>query len=362
MNRSKPPQGPKPFLKRQLWGVGRTAVWGTLLVVTATLFSYLGPLWWFFDLFCHFRLQYALVLLASLLWFGIRRTPRGFFPLAMAAWLANALPVARLYLPPPEPSGPTSEEADLRFMLINVNAANTAYAQVAEAIRAADPDIVLLEEVTPEWVRGISTRLEGYRFSHFQPRIDCFGIGLLSRIARTHCDTAYIGGAGVPSLVAQVPVKSGSLTVIGTHPLPPTGGRYARARNEQLARLPDALAGQPRPLVLIGDLNSTPWSRHFSQLLKRTGLRNSQQGFGLQRSWPAGRMLMGIPIDHLLHSPEIRVVDRRLGPAVGSDHLPIIVDLALPRIEAADVGPEGVPRGGTPEPLFTTPVPALGTS
>ena len=37
---------------------------------------------------------------------------------------------------------------------------------------------------------------------------------------------------------------------------------------------------------------------------------------------------LGIPIDHLLHSAELQIVDRRTGPDVGSDHRGLVVDIA----------------------------------
>jgi endonuclease/exonuclease/phosphatase (EEP) superfamily protein YafD len=39
---------------------------------------------------------------------------------------------------------------------------------------------------------------------------------------------------------------------------------------------------------------------------------------------------MRIPIDHVLHTPDIRVYERKNGPRVGSDHLPVMVEFYLP--------------------------------
>ena len=50
----------------------------------------------------------------------------------------------------------------------------------------------------------------------------------------------------------------------------------------------------------------------------------------MQASFPAGMAVMRIPIDHLLASCSIGVRDRRIGRDVGSDHLPVVVDLVVP--------------------------------
>jgi len=60
-------------------------------------------------------------------------------------------------------------------------------------------------------------------------------------------------------------------------------------------------------------------------------LPDSRAGRGIQPSWPASLpAALRIPIDHCLVSPGIAVVGRQLGPQVGSHHLPVIVDLAVP--------------------------------
>ena len=58
----------------------------------------------------------------------------------------------------------------------------------------------------------------------------------------------------------------------------------------------------------------------------------SRLGFGVQATWPSVYRIppMMIPIDHCLVSPDVRVVGRRVGPHIGSDHLPVIVELQFP--------------------------------
>lgn len=69
--------------------------------------------------------------------------------------------------------------------------------------------------------------------------------------------------------------------------------------------------------------------------MDRVGLVNSLRCRGLQPSWPAALGPLGIPIDHLLHGPELATVGRERGPAFGSDHRMLHVRLAW--AEEADV-------------------------
>ena len=82
-------------------------------------------------------------------------------------------------------------------------------------------------------------------------------------------------------------------------------------------------------MVVAGDLNASTWSRGFSLLTAPADLVNSQRGFGIQASWPARYKLLGIPIDHVVHSRDLTIVDRRLGEPLGSDHYPLFVTVAL---------------------------------
>ena len=148
--------------------------------------------------------------------------------------------------------------------------------------------------------------------------------------------------AAVPSITAKIRSRGKEFTVIATHPLPPVSPSYFYLRNEQLEKLPDFINGAEDPVLLLGDLNCTPWCYHFQQLLERTGLKNSSRGWGLHATWPTALPLLLIPIDHCLYHPAITIVKKETGPFIGSDHYPVIVDSqssAIQRDDAKQVSP-----------------------
>ena len=162
-----------------------------------------------------------------------------------------------------------------------------------------------------------------------EPREDNFGIALFSRILLTNVAVMELGAAGVPSITASAVVSGREVLLFGTHPLPPGTSEYARLRNEQLREIAAAVRDRREPVVVFGDLNVTPWSPYFRELLREGRLKNTSQGRGLFASWPAGLPLVRIPLDHCLVSESVQVVSKRLGPQVGGDHLPVIIDLVV---------------------------------
>ena len=84
--------------------------------------------------------------------------------------------------------------------------------------------------------------------------------------------------------------------------------------------------------MVLGDLNTTPWSARYRALLDDAGLEDTRVGYGLQTSWPSFLpAVLRIPIDHVLVTPDLAAAEREVGPEVGSDHLPVWVELAVLR-------------------------------
>lgn len=127
------------------------------------------------------------------------------------------------------------------------------------------------------------------------------------------------------------------------HPRPPVKPLWYQRHRAHFARLEKEIGNEHTPLIVVGDLNTSPWSATFQHFLKSSGLQDSQQGFGLQPSWPTYIPKLNmplrlfnvtvpvtvIPIDHVLLSPDWAVLNRKTGLDIGSDHLPVIIQLQL---------------------------------
>lgn len=224
---------------------------------------------------------------------------------------------------------PVGEGARMKILLANVLASGGGHAAVSRLIAEEQPDLIGLVEVNERWLRELAPALEGYAARIEHPRADNFGVALYAR--GTLAGGVEHLAVRVPAIIAEAEVGGARVAVALLHPVPPLDDAL---RRDQLAHF-DAVAARMAarragPLVVMGDFNATPWSRSFARLRGATGTCDSRAGFGVQRSYPVDSWLVRIPIDHVLVSCDIGVRDRRLGPDVGSDHLPVIAELVVP--------------------------------
>jgi endonuclease/exonuclease/phosphatase (EEP) superfamily protein YafD len=277
------------------------------------------------DLFVNFRLQYLLLLsvvvptlfyLRDYRWAGMGVLVLLEQAWALGPWLATA------------DAAPTSDQR-LRLVCANVQRENEDRERLGRWIRAQQIDIVALLEVDEPWLAELVPFLNEFPHRFFEPRSSRFGVAVASRYPLTQQRLLQLGSAGLTTLSMQVQSPQGPLNLIATHPPPPMVPEFFNHRNDQLRDLArEARRMEPGPTVLAGDLNTTPYSRHLLRLEEEAGLRNVRRGQGLLASWPSALPgALRIPLDHLLVSPQIRA-SVRLGPRIGSDHLPVVADLA----------------------------------
>ncbi len=223
------------------------------------------------------------------------------------------------------------DNGSLSLLLSNVYLRNKDYEKIIEVIHRESPDIVVLEEINNGWEQRLLEKLKAeYPVQKTTPREDGYGLAFFSKKPLRFFEVRHFTNGGNPSYRSELELAEGSVQLWVSHPLSPISLREWHFRNEEFTRLSQAASTISAPLVLVGDLNTTAWSPWFKTLLKGTKLRDGSMGFGVQKTWPAGLPgFFQLPLDHVLVSPEIRVLDYRVLEAIGSDHLPVLVRIGF---------------------------------
>jgi endonuclease/exonuclease/phosphatase (EEP) superfamily protein YafD len=299
--------------------------------------SWLATWHWAFELLTHFHVYFllagavlALVALSLRQWWTA-----GLSSLIVAASFPVVWP--HMHLPPtdlqPQP-GPV-----VRLLFANLHNWKTDLDAMRRLIEAEKPDIVVFTELDPVHdavlrdVRGLLP------FQSAPPRGNAFGVMLLATKPPESLEFDLTMGKYAPLMVAQLcPAESGCLTLLGLHawrPGPPSTG----ARDRQLAHAAAVArehVDKGERVVLVGDLNLTPFSPVFDRLITQSGLWDTNilpaerpRTSPSISTWRLANTGIGLPIDHALVSSGIGIVSRRVGPDIGSDHHPVILDLKI---------------------------------
>jgi endonuclease/exonuclease/phosphatase (EEP) superfamily protein YafD len=108
-------------------------------------------------------------------------------------------------------------------------------------------------------------------------------------------------------------------------------------RNQMVLEALGVVRQEPHPFIIAGDWNLSSTSTMYSQVSERVIDAYRQGGgelFGM--TWPVAELLSPslrwlpslIRIDYIFHSDDFATVSARRGEAIGSDHYPVVAELA----------------------------------
>jgi endonuclease/exonuclease/phosphatase (EEP) superfamily protein YafD len=318
---------------------------GLFLAATLSILSLLPYKIFLLDLISHFQLQYFWLLSLGLL-FCWRITPflqRLFFLFGL---LANLWLLIQLYLPPSIACTDCQySEKAIHLMIANVRTRNDLYQRFVDAV-PPETEVLGLLEIDSQWIAGLEPLLDRFPYRYEHPRPDNFGLALFSKYPLAEAsllNTEEIKNSGLPpTLSVKVLTPSSAINLILTHPVPPQNDEFFAIRNKQLDIVSRFIAEQDGASILLGDLNTSPWSTSFKSFLSQSGLRDARQGFGLLPTWPNHVPPLFIPIDYCLLDQSFSVVEIATIEISGSDHRGLSIKIAprqtkvIPTSEASD--------------------------
>ncbi len=230
----------------------------------------------------------------------------------------------------------------ISLVSFNVSMDNTSWREAADWLLKTNPDFVILLEATK-----LAFPLIGELQTKYPYLVDCLP-------AETICPTLVLSktpplrSKGLASIdpfdrqslsaaFAVFGIEGRQIGIVATHLSRPKIPALERPWNQpgkqvrdisDLTRFIHSLKDDPiyDDLIVAGDFNLTPWSVAMRRLDQTLGPARVTRSLP---TWPALRWTVPIlPIDHAFLGAGLTVHKVSNGPALGSDHIPIVIELS----------------------------------
>jgi endonuclease/exonuclease/phosphatase (EEP) superfamily protein YafD len=195
-------------------------------------------------------------------------------------------------------------------------------------VEKANADVVVFVETTKR-VRDKLQPLEAL----YPYRFDCIGIDRcdITIFSRAHLTAPEVKSTADPDRSPLVSVQTEfagcRFMLFATHMTRPFPNRPFWAQRAQAEEIGGDVGGWSGAKLVLGDFNAAPWGYVMRTIAERGGVDILTGAGGTWHSrLPT---FMSIPIDNMLAGPGLSFVSREVLPQVGSDHRPVLAEIAV---------------------------------
>jgi endonuclease/exonuclease/phosphatase (EEP) superfamily protein YafD len=225
------------------------------------------------------------------------------------------------------PDAPAGSKRFLRVATFNLWGPNDRMDEVANYLARESPDVIVFQEVRPQHGGKLLDTLS-LRYPH---RAGDTGLVVLSKYP--FLADGRIDRAGYPSWMSlfirwvRLDVNGVEFDLAGVHLARPF---YPKLQQQDILTLTRFVRNQSAPLIVAGDFNMSPWT---DKLRIFTGATKLLRYNTFHPTWPMHwhdvALLPFVPIDNVFASRQFASIATKAGPGLGSDHRPVIADIAL---------------------------------
>ncbi len=244
--------------------------------------------------------------------------------------------------------------SDLRILSHNIGQDLPNYEDINALIYSSQANIVFLQEVTEDYIQHyLPNLIDIYPYQTCGPLQGKKRVGMvvLSRYPFVMVENFKLVEDG---LVFQqrllLDVNGKQIVAYNVHttfpwinihyPFPfniPWPVYEDQVRRREITELFELVEKEQQPVILVGDFNFTDQSSDYKKISGVLLDAYSDAGWGLGLTWPANRTpSVNIPsfirlvrVDYLFHSTSLHCVNAHILPKTGSDHLPMLFNLAF---------------------------------
>ncbi|WP_367390458.1 endonuclease/exonuclease/phosphatase family protein [Lewinella sp. LCG006] len=319
-------------------------VWITVLLVAFCLIAMIFPLLpsnsWLFNIFTYPRIQIICIQMVTVVIVFATYGAEKWTIIFAVLMLTNVLLIFRIIKPYTrlgkkellDLDDTVETKTTLSLLIWNVYQFNQQYQPFIQLVKEKNPDLLLLCETNEWWTNQLQEIRDRYPYHQEVPLENTYGMCLYSRHPCNDVQVKSLVGEDVPSIRATITLEGQhQIAVFGIHPIPPYPA-YSTSKapkDAELLLIAQEVSAAKHPCIVFGDMNDVAWSNLTTAFQKISRLLDPRRGRGIMPTFHAKIPLMRIPIDQIFCSSDFRLIDIKRMPAMGSDHFPIFVTLAL---------------------------------
>jgi endonuclease/exonuclease/phosphatase (EEP) superfamily protein YafD len=234
---------------------------------------------------------------------------------------------------------PYDPQKGIHLMIGNVYQYNRKFEKALNLIRQRDPDFIFLVETDQAWADAMEPLHDSYPNRILVPLENTYGLVLYSKLPIVKQSINHLIDEDIPSLELDVRLRSGQIiTIYAIHPTPPVPNENPTStdRDAEILIVGKKSKANPKPSLVIGDLNDVAWSYTTSLFLKVSETADPRRGRGFYNTFHAKIPLFRWPLDHVFLSKHFGLSSLKVLPGIGSDHFPIELKATLTANDTTD--------------------------
>lgn len=227
---------------------------------------------------------------------------------------------------------------ELSLMTYNIYFKNKQPAVAIAKIKAANPDILLVQEMTPAWEKELNVALrKTYPYKQTIPLGGAYGIGIYSKYKLSNYQSLRHKNKLPYAQIVECRIKKRNIQIINTHLTSPAIAvenpdnffplllKNYQMRKEQLGEIKKFIDGNQQKIdvqLLVGDLNTMKYEPLFRGLKKDWVNLFDKVGQGWGFTFPrTAKIPPLLTLDYILVKGKAQAIEAKVIEGGSSDHL-----------------------------------------